>query len=72
MLYSASALCVSCIVTEMGDLSSVSNGHHIRTLDTEAPSSEMYSEQVRNNCPGLAREAEDIREQLGIQSVNKQ
>ena len=34
--YSASALCVSCIVTEMGDWSSVSNDHHLKTLDTEA------------------------------------
>ena len=27
--------------------------------------------QVRNNWPGLAREAEDICEQLGIQNVNE-
>ena len=45
--------------------------HHLRTLDPDALASEMYTEQVRNNWPGLAREAEDICEQLGIQSVNE-
>ena len=30
-----------------------------------------HSLQVRNNWPGLAREAEDICEQLGIQNVNE-
>ena len=45
--------------------------HHIRTLDKEALASEMYYEQVKNNWPGLAREAEDICEQLGIQNVNE-
>ena len=45
--------------------------HHLRTLDSEALASEMYSEQVKNNWPGLAREAEEICEHLGIQSVNK-
>ena len=45
--------------------------HHIRRLHKEALASEMYREQVRNNWPGLAREAEDICEQLGIQNVNE-
>ena len=45
--------------------------HHIRTLDKEALASEMYYEQVKNNWPGLAREAGDICEQLGIQNVNE-
>ena len=31
----------------------------------------MYREQVRNNWPGLAREVEDICEQLGIENVNE-
>ena len=40
--------------------------------DTSLPhlASEMYKEQVRNNWPGLAREAEDICDQLGIKDVN--
>ena len=45
--------------------------HHLRNLGSEALASEMYHEQVRNNWPGLAREAEEICEQLGIQSINK-
>ena len=44
--------------------------HHIRRLKEEALASEMYREQIRNNWPGLAREAEDICEQLGVEDVN--
>ena len=45
--------------------------HHIGRLKKEALASEMYREQVRNNWPGLAREVEDICEQLGIENVNE-
>ena len=45
--------------------------HHIRRLNEEALASEIYREQVRNNWPGLAREVEDICEQLGIENVNE-
>ena len=45
--------------------------HHLRSLSQEALASEMYEEQVRNNWPGLAREAEDICDQLGIENVNE-
>ena len=45
--------------------------HHLRSLSQEALASEMYEEQVRNNWPGLAREAEDICDQLGIEDVNE-
>ena len=45
--------------------------HHIRRLNEEALASEIYKEQVRNNWPGLAREVEDICEQLGIENVNE-
>ena len=45
--------------------------HHIRRLKEEALASEMYREQIRNNWPGLASEAEDICEELGIENVNE-
>ena len=45
--------------------------HHLRRLSEEALASEMYREQVRNNWPGLASEAEDICEQLEIQNVSE-
>jgi hypothetical protein len=44
--------------------------HHIRSLSQESIASQMYSEQVRNNWPGLAREAEDICINLNIEDVN--
>ena len=44
--------------------------HHIRRLEDTALANMMYKEQVRNNWPGLAKEAENLCEKLNIEDVN--
>ena len=44
--------------------------HHIKRLEDTALAKMMYKEQVRNNWPGLAKEAEDLCVKLNIENVN--
>jgi hypothetical protein len=44
--------------------------HHIRNLEEGALAKMIYQEQVRNNWPGLAKESEELCEELGVEDVN--
>ena len=44
--------------------------HHIRSLDDTSLANMMYREQVKNNWPGLAKEAEQLCEKLQVEDVN--
>ena len=44
---------------------------HIRELEDDSLAKLMYEEQVRNNLPGLAREATAICRELVIEDVNE-
>ena len=43
---------------------------HIRNLDQSAIARKVYEEQKRENWPGLAKETQEICEELKIENVN--
>ena len=45
--------------------------HHIRNIEEGSLANLMYSEQVKNNWPGLSKEAEELSEELGIENANE-
>jgi hypothetical protein len=44
--------------------------HHIKNMEEGALAKQVYSEQIENGWPGLAREVTGICEELGIEDVN--
>ena len=44
--------------------------HHIRSLDENCLARQVYDQQIQNNWPGLASEARDVCERLGVENVN--
>ena len=45
--------------------------HHIRNIEDGSLAKVMYQEQVRNSWTGLARETEELCEELNIENVNE-
>ena len=43
---------------------------HIKNMDEKSLASQIYREQIENDWPGLAKEAKEICEDLGIEDVN--